>query len=58
MGQLIFYGIGILLMLVLLVTSILNMIDDCKTRKQWEEIRKKHIEYLDEEIKALKKEDE
>jgi hypothetical protein len=44
---------AISVMLLLLVSTIYGLIDRIKTNKEFKEINRKHIEYLDKQIKML-----
>lgn len=49
----IYWILAILVMLVLLASTISSMIRSRETDKEFREINKKQIEYLDEQIKFL-----
>ena len=54
MLQPIYWILAISVMLLLLVSTVYGLIDRIKTNKEFKEINKKHIEYLDKQIKMLK----
>ena len=49
----IYWILTISVMLLLLVSTIYGLIDRIKTNKEFKEINRKHIEYLDKQIKML-----
>jgi hypothetical protein len=49
----IYWILAISVMLLLLVSTIYGLIDRIKTNKEFKEINRKHIEYLDKQIKML-----
>lgn len=49
----IYWILAILVMLVLLVTTVYGLIDRVNTNKDFKEINKKQMEYLDKQIKLL-----
>lgn len=53
MLQPIYWILAISVMLLLLVSTVYGLIDRIKTNKEFKEINKKHIEYLDKQIKML-----
>lgn len=53
MVQAIYWILAILVMLVLLITTIYGLIYRIRTNKEFKEINKKHIEYLDKQIELL-----
>nr|DAS26846.1 MAG TPA: protein of unknown function (DUF4083) [Caudoviricetes sp.] len=53
MLQPIYWILAISVMLLLLVSTVYGLIDRIKTNKEFKKINKKHIEYLDKQIKML-----
>jgi hypothetical protein len=53
MLQSIYWILAISVMLLLLVSTVYGLIDRIKTNKEFKKINKKHIEYLDKQIKML-----
>ena len=49
----IYWILAILVMLVLLITTVYGLIDRIRTNKEFKEINKKHLEYLNKEIELL-----
>lgn len=49
----IYWILAILVMLVLLVSTVYGLIDRVNTNKDFKEINKKQMEYLDKQIKLL-----
>ena len=53
MVQAIYWILAIAVMLVLLITGIYGLIDHIKTNKEFKEINKKQLEWIEKQIKLL-----
>lgn len=53
MAETIYWILAILVMTILLVSTIYGLIDRVKTNKEFKEINKKHLEYLNKQIELL-----
>lgn len=49
----IYWILAILVMLVLLITTIYGLIDRIRTNKEFKEINKQHLKYLNKQIELL-----
>lgn len=49
----IYWILAILVMLVLLITTVYGLIDRIRTNKEFKEVNKKHLEYLNKQIELL-----
>ncbi len=55
--ELIYWILAIGVLFVLLITVIYNFIDSIKRNKEFKEINKKQLEWLDKQIKSIESED-
>ncbi len=53
MVQAIYWILAIAVMLILLITTIYGLIDRIKTNKEFKEINKKQLEWIEKQIKLL-----
>ncbi len=57
MVQIIYWILAIAVMLVLLISTIYGLIHSIKSNKIFEEINKKHLEWIDKQIESLGREE-
>lgn len=53
MVQAIYWILAIAVMLILLITTIYGLIDRIKTNKEFKELNKKQLEWIEKQIKLL-----